>query len=284
MVFCFGHFHFSEHEKLQCPQPAKAYNKRVAVTIFKSLLQHILFQSYYQSPVNFYIYIFIFMAYSKKELIFLEEAMELNIKGASKGQILKKLFLSTLYLSAFTFGGGYVIVTLMKTKFVDQYHWIDEEEMLDLVAIAQSCPGAIAVNGAIVVGYKLAGLTGVLCSVVATVIPPFVILSAISFCYAAFRSNLIVGWMLNGMQSGVGAVIMEVSFSMASGIVKEKQYLSIFIMIVAFIANYFYKVSAIVLILLCIALGVVLTLYREKKAKKNDCNTSQSNEQKGGTL
>ena len=58
----------------------------------------------------------------REHLIFLEEAMELNIKGASKGQILKKLFLSTLYLSAFTFGGGYVIVTLMKTKFVDQYH------------------------------------------------------------------------------------------------------------------------------------------------------------------
>ena len=201
--------------------------------------------------------------------------MELNIKGASKDEILKKLFLSTLYLSAFTFGGGYVIVTLMKTKFVDQYHWIDEEEMLDLVAIAQSCPGDIAVNGAIVVGYKLAGLTGVLCSVVATVIPPFVILSAISFCYAAFRSNLIVGWMLNGMQ---------VSFSMASGIVKEKQYLSIFIMAAAFIANYFYKVSAIVLILICIALGVVLTLYREKRAQKNDRNTSQANKQKGGTL
>ena len=210
--------------------------------------------------------------------------MELNIKGASKDEILKKLFLSTLYLSAFTFGGGYVIVTLMKTKFVDQYHWIDEEEMLDLVAIAQSCPGAIAVNGAIVVGYKLAGLTGVLCSVIATVIPPFVILTAISFCYAAFRSYLFVGWMLKGMQSGVGAVIMEVSWGMASGIVREKQYLSIIIMVAAFIANYFYKVSAIVLILICIALGVVLTLYREKKAQKNDRNTSQDNAQKGGTL
>ena len=209
--------------------------------------------------------------------------MELNIKGASKGEILKKLFLSTLYLSAFTFGGGYVIVTLMKTKFVNQYHWIDEEEMLDLVAIAQSCPGAIAVNGAIVVGYKLAGLTGVLCSVIATVIPPFVILTAISFCYAAFRSNLFVGWMLKGMQSGVGAVIMEVSWGMASGIVREKQYLSIFIMIV-FYCQLFYKVSAIVLILLCIALGVILTLYREKKAGKNDRNTSQDNEQKGGRL
>ena len=73
----------------------------------------------------------------------------------SQKHLLSKLFISTLYLSAFTFGGGYVIVTLMKKKFVDQYHWIDDEEMLDLIAIAQSSPGAIAVNGAIVVGYKL---------------------------------------------------------------------------------------------------------------------------------
>ena len=63
-----------------------------------------------------------------------------------KKHVLLKIFISTLYLSAFTFGGGYVIVTLMKKKFVDEYHWIDEDEMLDLVAIAQSAPGAIAVN------------------------------------------------------------------------------------------------------------------------------------------
>ena len=61
-----------------------------------------------------------------------------------KKSLLPKLFWSTLYLSAFTFGGGYVIVTLMKEKFVDRYHWIEEDEMLDLVAIAQSSPGAIA--------------------------------------------------------------------------------------------------------------------------------------------
>ena len=72
----------------------------------------------------------------------------------SRKTILWKLFISTLYLSAFTFGGGYVIVTLMKNKFVDEYHWIEENEMLDLVAIAQSSPGAIAVNGAIVIGYN----------------------------------------------------------------------------------------------------------------------------------
>ena len=77
-----------------------------------------------------------------------------------KKKILAKLFFSTLYLSAFTFGGGYVIVTLMKQKFVDELHWIQEDEMLDLIAIAQSAPGAIAVNGAIVVGFKLAGVLG----------------------------------------------------------------------------------------------------------------------------
>ena len=83
-------------------------------------------------------------------------------KQKNKRYVLRKLFFASLYLSTFTFGGGYVIVTLLKEKFVDQYHWIDEEEMLDLVAIAQSSPGAIAVNGAIVVGYKLGGIPGFL--------------------------------------------------------------------------------------------------------------------------
>ena len=85
-----------------------------------------------------------------------------------KRSVLLKLFFSTLYLSAFTFGGGYVIVTLMKKQFVDKYHWIEESEMLDLIAIAQSAPGAIAVNGSIVAGYKLAGLVGAVLAVIAS--------------------------------------------------------------------------------------------------------------------
>ena len=75
------------------------------------------------------------------------------VVSLSSGARLRKLFFETLYLSAFTFGGGYVIVSLLKKKFVDDLHWISEEEMLDLVAIAQSAPGPIAVNGAIVVGW-----------------------------------------------------------------------------------------------------------------------------------
>ena len=80
-----------------------------------------------------------------------------------RGKVIWKLFISTLYLSAFTFGGGYVIITLMKKKFVDEYHWIDEEEMLDLVAIAQSAPGPIAVNGAIVIGISWPAFPGFWC-------------------------------------------------------------------------------------------------------------------------
>lgn len=98
-----------------------------------------------------------------------------------KKKILAKLFFSTLYLSAFTFGGGYVIVTLMKQKFVDELHWIQEDEMLDLIAIAQSAPGAIAVNGAIVVGFKLAGVLGAVTAIIATIIPPFLVITVISF-------------------------------------------------------------------------------------------------------
>ena len=182
----------------------------------------------------------------------------------SRTHILRSLFFSTLYLSAFTFGGGYVIVTLMKKKFVDEYHWIDEPEMLDLIAIAQSSPGAIAVNGAIVIGYKLAGLLGVLTAVLATVIPPFFILSVISACYTAFRSLTVISWMLKGMQAGVGAVIVDVVFEMASGIAKQKQFAAVVLMIVAFIANCCFQVSAVVIVLCCLILGLFLTLVREK--------------------
>lgn len=115
-----------------------------------------------------------------------------------------------------------MIVTLMKQKFVDELHWIDEDEMLDLVAIAQSAPGAIAVNGAIVVGYKLAGVTGLLTAVLGTVLPPFLILSVISVCYEAFRSMTLIALMLEGMQAGVGAVIASVVWVMEAALQRKR--------------------------------------------------------------
>lgn len=179
--------------------------------------------------------------------------------------VLWKLFASTLYLSAFTFGGGYVIVTLMKEKFVDELHWIEEDEMLDLIAIAQSAPGAIAVNGAIVVGYKLAGLSGALVAIAATILPPFVIISAISFFYALFRDNFVVSRLLAGMQAGVAAVIASVVWDMGGKVVKQKSVLSVGIMLAAFMAVCVYRVNVVTVILTCIGLGILRVLLAGRK-------------------
>ncbi len=179
-------------------------------------------------------------------------------------KVLINLFLSTLYLSAFTFGGGYVIVTLMKNKFVDECHWIEEDEMLDLVAIAQSAPGAIAVNGAIVVGYKLAGIIGVLVATAATVIPPFIIISVISAFYILFRENRFIAYILDGMQAGVGAVIASVSIQMGFDIVKANRISSI-IMATVFVLSLYFKINIIYIILLCIFVGVIKTLVQAGK-------------------
>lgn len=183
----------------------------------------------------------------------------------SQKQILQKLFTSTLMLSAFTFGGGYVIITLMKKTFVDDFGWIDEEEMLDLVAIAQSAPGAIAVNGAIVVGYKLAGLLGVLTAVFATIIPPFAIISLIAVFYDAFRQNTWIALLLEGMQAGVGAVIVAVVISMGQQVIQRKTLILNVIMFTAFIANYLFNVNVIIIIL--IAAGIGLTQYFIRRDK-----------------
>ena len=181
-----------------------------------------------------------------------------------KRNVLWKLFVSTLYLSAFTFGGGYVIVSLLKKKFVDEYHWIEEEEMLDLVAIAQSSPGAIAVNGAIVVGYKLAGLAGTVVAILGTVIPPFLIISMISFFYNLVKDNFIVSQMLLGMQSGVGAVIASVTYEMGAGIVRGKNKASVLIMACAFVASCVFGVNVIFVVISCGLIGVVRTLLAGK--------------------
>ena len=189
------------------------------------------------------------------------------MKGEYANEISKTSVKQIIYFYplSFTFGGGYVIVTLMKKKFVDQYHWIDDEEMLDLIAIAQSSPGAIAVNGAIVVGYKLAGIPGVLLCVLATVLPPFVIISILSVFYAAFQSNVWIRLLLEGMQSGVAAVIASVVYDMGRGIIREKTPISLLIMGGAFLANYMFQINAVYIILFCIALGYLQTWYQKRR-------------------
>ncbi len=168
-----------------------------------------------------------------------------------------KLFLTTLYISAFTFGGGYVIVSLMKKKFADELGWIDEEEMLNLVAIAQSSPGAVAVNASLLVGKKIGGVIGACVAVLATIIPPFVIISIISYFYQAFASNFYVACVLRGMQAGVCAVIIDVVINLSRNIIKEKKALPIIMIGLAFVATYFLGVNLIIIIFVCGFIGAI---------------------------
>ena len=183
------------------------------------------------------------------------------------GQTLAKLFFGMLYISAFTFGGGFVIITFMKRKFVDGLHWLDDQEMLDLAALAQSSPGAIAVNAAILVGWKVGGFLGMVAAVIGTILPPLLILTVISFFYAAFATNPYVALVLKGMQSGVAAVILDVVCGLGLDVLKKKSAIHILVMIAAFCATWFFGVNVIYIILAAGALGIVLALVQHKKGE-----------------
>lgn len=185
-----------------------------------------------------------------------------------KANLLLKLFFSMLYISTFTFGGGFVIITFMKRKFVDELHWIDEQEMLDMTALAQSSPGAIAVNAAILVGWKVGGFIGMITAVLGTIIPPMLILSIISFCYAAFASNAYVALTLKGMQAGVAAVILDVVCGLGSNVIHQKSAIHMLIMVGAFVATFFFQVNVIYIILTAAIIGVILVCRIRKEVKE----------------
>lgn len=191
--------------------------------------------------------------------------MDKNQQPMTRAARLRALFFSTLYISAFTFGGGFVIVTFMKRKFVDELHWIDEQEMLDMAALAQSSPGAIAVNAAILVGWNVEGLLGMVVAVTGTIIPPMVILSVISFFYAAFAANAYVALVLKGMQAGVAAVILDVVCGLGGNVLKTKSVVYIALMVLAFVASFFFDVNVILIILAAAVFGVARALFQLKK-------------------
>lgn len=168
------------------------------------------------------------------------------------------LFFSTLRISACTFGGGFVIVPLLRRKFVEDLGWVEDQEMLDLAAIAQSAPGPIAVNASVLVGYKVAGFPGALTAALGTTLPPLVIISVISLFYAAFRDNPVVDMVMKSMLAGVAAVICDVVITMAGKVCGNKKWIIPAVtMVLAFIAVRFFKVSIILVILACGVLGAL---------------------------
>lgn len=175
------------------------------------------------------------------------------------------LLKSTFVLSAFTVGGGYVIVPLMQKKFVEDLGWIDTEEMLDLVAIGQSMPGVLAVNTSILIGYRIAGLSGALTTVLGTVSPPLLIITLVSYFYMQFQDNPIIEALMFGMQIGVVAVILNVVFNMAKDVLKTKDIVNAIILIGAFLAGFVFELNIIVIIVGAGLLGFLNNMWRVKK-------------------
>lgn len=178
------------------------------------------------------------------------------------------LFLATFKLSACTFGGGFVIIPLMRKKFVEELQWIEEQEMLDLTAIAQSSPGAIAVNASILVGYRVAGIPGALLTVLGTILPPLIIISVISLCYQSFRDNAFVTMAMSGMLCGVAAVIFDVVVNMAKLLFQQKRILPVLVLLGAFAAVRFFELNIIIVLLICGMIGALETWHPENPLRE----------------
>ncbi len=179
------------------------------------------------------------------------------MKKKADAKTLWKLFTSMFVLSSCTFGGGFVIVSLMKKKFVDEKHWLDHDEMLDITAITQSAPGPLPVNASVIIGYRMAGILGSVIAVCGTILPPMIIISLISLCYEQFRTNEIIALALQVTRAGVAAVIVDVTLNLTGNVLKVKRAMYTTMMVVCFVAVAVFKVSAMVVILTCLLVGII---------------------------
>ncbi|MCI8454817.1 MAG: chromate transporter [Lachnospiraceae bacterium] len=182
----------------------------------------------------------------------------------SDKRLLWLLFKNCFVISACTFGGGMVIISMLQKKFVEELGWIEQKEVMDLVAIAQSCPGVMAVNASMIIGYRVAGVAGTLVTAFGTVLPPMLILTAVSACYVQFRENHVIALLLRGMQAGVAAVMMNVTMTLAGSVLKEKETLPILMLVGASAAIVFFGVDIILIILVCGGVSAVVAVRGQK--------------------
>lgn len=142
----------------------------------------------------------------------------------NKNISLTKLFTTFFKINALTFGGGYTIVPIIKDTFVKDLNLIDDDEMMDLVALAQGGPGAMAISTSLLTGYKLRGATGAIVCLIASSLPCLIILSIISLFYKEFRSNFYVNAALEGISGVICAVLLITVFNMEKLHIKNIQF------------------------------------------------------------
>lgn len=192
-------------------------------------------------------------------------------KTANNDETMKRLpktlslFLTFMKIGLFTFGGGYAMIPLIQRETVDNKKWINDKDILDIVAIAESTPGPIAINAATFIGYRVGGFWGALAATVGVVLPSFVIITAISFVLAAFQNIRWIQYAFNGIRAGVLALIVKALWSMFKQ--SPKGIFAYLIMLGAFAATAFLPVNVIYVILFCAVAGITQTLIIGRRGK-----------------
>lgn len=171
---------------------------------------------------------------------------------------------TNLFISAFTFGGGYVVVPMVKKYYVQEKELFTENELMEMAAVAQSTPGAIAINLASLAGYRAAGGAGVMISCICSIIPPIVILSIISVFYSAFITNAIVAAVLKGMLAGVAALIVDFIIDMSSMILKEHSPVLSSLVVLSFAISFFTNTNVFFILLGSSIICILRVLIKRK--------------------
>lgn len=141
------------------------------------------------------------------------------------------LFLTFLKIGIFAFGGGYAMIALLKNEFVDKKKWLTEDMFLDMIAVAESTPGPMAINSATYIGFHIAGFQGALVSTIAVCIPSFTIIYLISTCFAHFMELPYISHALDGIQVCVVYLILSAGIQMVRGITRTLFHLTITVIV-----------------------------------------------------
>ena len=184
-----------------------------------------------------------------------------NTENAGKAS-LHELFLVFMKIGAFTIGGGYAMIPLIKDE-LDKRHWIGEDELPDIIALAQSAPGILAVNVSIFTGYKIRGVKGSIAATIGSVLPSFLIILTIAMAFSNFQDNPVVISIFKGIRPVVVSLIAAPMISMAKK--SDKTWWAWMITILSLLAVAFLQVSPIYVIIVVIVLALAFAKLRERR-------------------
>ncbi|MDO4595063.1 MAG: chromate transporter [Tissierellia bacterium] len=178
---------------------------------------------------------------------------------------LKEIFFTFLKINAITFGGGYTIAPVILNEFCEKRKLIKKKDMLDIIAIAQSGPGSLAISVSFLTGLKIKGKSGAIIATVAGIIPPIIIISILYFFYEKFAQNSLIQSILNIISGAVTAILLLSVYDLYKIASKDdKKFVTIMAISTFLISVIFNQISTIFIIIALIILGIVLTNIRRE--------------------